>query len=420
MAQMERQSRAAAAAPQERCLIVGSFGDAQAEMCRHVIASGLHLKTARTITEARRAIPAFEPDVIVMHWSSLEMRPERALGALTTVPHEGEHAHIIVTDAPMPLPPRDRFTALNGGAVIAMGEGPLLAEFDVALAVIRRIRCEEGEIRGKLATTQRALEALQDRFDLVDNDLIQARKLQKALMRDRLLSIEDIYLALTLQSAGHVGGDLVGHFPIDGTRTGFYAIDVSGHGISSALMTARLAGYVTSALPDRNIALTRDAAGRIVPRPPAETLEAFNEQVMVDVETEHYFTMLLGHIDVSDGTVTFAQAGHPYPLLLRSDGRTEPMGAGGLPMGLIPGATYDQHSVQLAPGDRFLVVSDGMTEAMDAEGQQLGDEGLMKVVSGMTQTEPRVFLDVLVWHLSQHVGDAGFDDDISGLLIARN
>ncbi|MGR3468901.1 MAG: PP2C family protein-serine/threonine phosphatase [Shimia sp.] len=412
---------AQAASPRrERCLVVGSFGDAQAEICRHILASGLELRTSRTITEGRGTVATFDPDVILLHWSSVEMRPERAIAALATSAVGDAAPQIIATDAPMPMPPPARLAALHHGASLVMGEGPLLAEFDAALTALRRTREERAGIRHRLDISTRALDRLQAQFDLIDNDLIQARKLQKALLRDRLLTVEDVTLSLLLRSAGHVGGDLVGHFPIDGRRVGFYALDVSGHGISSALMTARLAGYVTSNLPHRNIALTRDAEGRVVPRPPADTLEDFNAQVMADVETEHYFTMLLGHIDVMEGELVFAQAGHPHPILLRADGTARPLGQGGLPMGLIPGATYDEHRVRLAPGDRFVVVSDGMTEAMDTKGQQLGDTGLAKILSGMTKTAPQRFLEVVLWHLSQHVGDAGFDDDISGLIVARD
>jgi sigma-B regulation protein RsbU (phosphoserine phosphatase) len=100
--------------------------------------------------------------------------------------------------------------------------------------------------------------------------LLEAKKLQQSLIRERTRDFDSGILSLMLRSSGHVGGDLVGFFPVGDDKLGLYGIDVSGHGISSALMTARLAGYLSAAAPDQNVALVSQADGSYAMRPPAE------------------------------------------------------------------------------------------------------------------------------------------------------
>ena len=115
----------------------------------------------------------------------------------------------------------------------------------------------ERELIDKNRLIASTLEELQKLYDSLDSDLIEARKLQQSLVSDRYRDLGVADVSLLLRSSGHVGGDLVGMFPVGESRIGLYGIDVSGHGISSALMTARLAGYLSASAPDQNIALFR-------------------------------------------------------------------------------------------------------------------------------------------------------------------
>lgn len=220
-----------------------------------------------------------------------------------------------------------------------------------------------------------------------------------------------------LHSCGHVGGDLVGMFPIGNSHVGLYAIDVSGHGISSALMTARLAGYLSAAAPEQNVALMAREGGGFHPRCPAETVAILNELILGEIETEHYFTLLLAHLDLQSGAMVFAQAGHPCPLIQRAGGAIEMAGEGGLPVGLLNHATYRPEFLRLAPGDRLLIHSDGITECADPSGALLGDRGLARMMARMAEIGGLACLDGLIWQLTDHAGGRRFDDDISAVLL---
>ena len=141
-------------------------------------------------------------------------------------------------------------------------------ELRARISAGERILQMQRELQDKNALITTTLDELQSLYSALDKDLIEAEKLQQSLIKDRHKSFGPFDLSLMLHSAGHVGGDLVGLFPAGPNHLGIYAIDVSGHGISSALMTARLAGYLSSASVAQNMALRYDDRGRVQVLPP--------------------------------------------------------------------------------------------------------------------------------------------------------
>ena len=128
-------------------------------------------------------------------------------------------------------------------------------ELRARIAAGERILRMQRELTEKNRLLSVTLDELQGVYDSVNRDLLEARKLQQSLVRERHRNFGNAEVSLLLRPSGHVGGDLVGFFPINSRRVGFFSIDVSGHGITSALMTARLAGYLSGNSPDQNIAL---------------------------------------------------------------------------------------------------------------------------------------------------------------------
>ena len=261
------------------------------------------------------------------------------------------------------------------------------------------------------------LDELQRVYDSLDKDLLEAKKLQQSLLRERHKTFDQGTLSLMLRSSGHVGGDLVGFFPAGLGQLGLFAIDVSGHGISSALMTARLAGYLSATAPDQNVALERKPDGRYAARPTSEVIATLNDLVLNEMETEHYFTLMLAVVDLNTGRVTIGQAGHPHPAIQRRDGSIVQTGTGGFPVGLLSGISFEQFDVQLESGDRLLILSDGVTECPDPAGQLLGEDGLERIMVKLRDVKGTALLEALIWELTDFAGGADFPDDVSGILF---
>ena len=306
---------------------------------------------------------------------------------------------------------------LDAGADDFLTKPVNAAELRARIAAGARILQMERELTDKNRLITSTLNELQSLYDSLDSDLIEAKKLQQSLVSERYRDFGTAEVSLLLQSAGHVGGDLVGMFPITESRIGLYGIDVSGHGISSALMTARLAGYLSSSVPEQNLALQKTRGGGFAPRPPAEAIAMLNRVIMSEMETEHYFTIALADVDLMRGHAIIAQAGHPYPALQRAGGTVEFIGQGGLPVWLIDAAEFQQFEVTMAPGDRLLIHSDGVTECAARDGALLDEAGLARILRDLRQTRGPAFLESLIWKLSDFAGDADFQDDISAVLL---
>ncbi len=372
------------------------------------------------IVEASSGVEALEkcrdapPDLVVSDWMMPGMSGPEFCHEFRKMQRDSYGYFILLTSK---SEKGDIAHGLDAGADDFLTKPVNAAELRARISAGERILMMERELTEKNRLINSTLEELQQLYDSLDSDLIEAKKLQQSLVSDRHRDFGNADVSMLLQSSGHVGGDLVGMFPISDTQIGLYGIDVSGHGISSALMTARLAGYLSAAAPDQNVALIRTEDGSFAPRPPAETIATLNRLILDEMETELYFTLLLAIVDLESGQVVMAQAGHPYPALQRADGTVEMVGMGGLPVGLIEGAEYDQFEVMMAPGDRLMIHSDGVVECADIHDNLLDDTGLARILGELRQTHGLACLESLIWKLTDFAGDRDFADDVSAVLL---
>ena len=274
---------------------------------------------------------------------------------------------------------------------------------------------QEKDMQNQMLSKSR--DEIQILYDAIDRDLLEAKKFQEALLSEKYQKFGDSSVSLYLKSSGRVGGDLVGYYSISDEKIGLYSIDVSGHGISSALMTARLAGFLSDGSPDQNVGLIKGKDGIYRARSPEQAVAILNEIVLNDMDTELYFTILLVEADLCTGHMRMSQAGHPHPAVQRANGTVEFPGNGGLPVGLIPGAEFDSFEVQLEAGDRLLLTSDGVTECADPAGNLLDDDGLAQILVNHQGAQELEFFDVMIDALTEYSKSSTFDDDVSAVML---
>lgn len=305
---------------------------------------------------------------------------------------------------------------LDAGADDFLTKPVSFGELRARLRAGERIMRMQSELLEKNEIVSDTLERLQVLHDSLNRDLDEARKLQQSLVKDSVVQVKNGTVAMVLQPCGHVGGDLVGQFAISDTKIGLFSLDVSGHGVTSALMTARLAGYLSGGSRDQNVAMQKTDEG-FEPRDPAETARILNDILLSELDTENYFTMALAILDLTTGEMQCVQAGHPHPLIQRRGGQVDSLGNGGIPIGLIPGAEFSSFTAKLEPGDRLFLYSDGLTECENQANQFLDEDGLIEILQVHREAKAPELLNDLTWELQRFNGEGDFADDVSALVF---
>jgi len=353
-------------------------------------------------------------DIILSDWMMPGMSGLDFCKAFRALPRDGYGYFILLTSKSEKTEIAD---GLENGADDFLTKPVSADELRARLRAGERILGMQDELVKKNRLVGSTLGELQKLYDSLDRDLIEANKLQKALVQNRQLDFRTGYASVLMRPSGHVGGDLVGTFHITPNTIAVYSIDVAGHGIASAMMTARLAALMSGGAPDQNIAVSIGAYGRRDSWPPEMVAHRLNRMMTEGISVDQYFTMVYAEIDLLTGRVRLVQAGHPHPLIIRADGTVEVVGQGGLPIGLIEGCQYERVCLQLMPGDRMFLMSDGLTECPDPTGAELGTDGLIGLINKSKALSSTALLEALVWDLTDYANTSVFPDDVSGIVF---
>ncbi|MEM6618624.1 MAG: SpoIIE family protein phosphatase [Pseudomonadota bacterium] len=291
------------------------------------------------------------------------------------------------------------------------------AELKARIRAGTRVLDMEQKLIEQNDAVQAALDELQMVYDAVNKDLVEAEKFQQSLVPVRNQLVPGGEVSLLFQSSHHVGGDLVGYFSFAPDRLGLYSLDVSGHGISSALLTARLAGYLSPQNRDQNVAFAKSSEGEYIPRDPAEIASILNDRMIEEMDTEHYFTLCFADICFSTGLVRMVQAGHPHPAIFNTEEGVRYLGSGGPPIGLIPGIPFETVETHIKPGDKLFLYSDGITECQNKNDELLEEEGLQKLLERHIDGSGPEFIADMLWELTSFAEERPFEDDVSAILF---
>jgi phosphoserine phosphatase RsbU/P len=250
----------------------------------------------------------------------------------------------------------------------------------------------------------------------MSRDLQAAAKIQETFLPRNVLHVPGVDFAWIYQPCDELAGDGLCIIPLGDGKFGLYVLDVSGHGVASALLSVTLSRLLSPPTEPSSI-LTRDGErGGFDIAPPAEVAAHLNRLFPFDPATEQLTTMVYGILNAATGEFRYVSAGHPGPVHLPS--RAEPviLESEGFPIGLADEA-YEERSVCLGAGDRLYIYSDGVPEAMNSDGQQFGNARLLEAIaqgrSEPLQENVASFLgEIMRWH-----GTERPQDDISILAV---
>ncbi len=211
---------------------------------------------------------------------------------------------------------------------------------------------------------------------------------------------DEFKLFASMKTAKEVGGDFYDFFFVDRDKMALVMADVSGKGIPAALFMMR------SKTALRSFA---EAGGS-----PKEIMEKANETLCEGNDAEMFVTAWIGIIDLRTGLMKCANAGHEYPAIKKKNGVYELLkDAHSLPLAAMEGVKAKEYEIQLQPGDRIYLYTDGVTEAMDLEGVQFGTDNMVDALNKMEEPTVEETLYGMARELESHKGDAEQSDDIT-------
>ncbi|MFH1136842.1 MAG: SpoIIE family protein phosphatase [Pseudomonadota bacterium] len=214
----------------------------------------------------------------------------------------------------------------------------------------------------------------------MDEGLRAAADLQQGLLPKHPPRLSNIQFAWEFLPSETLGGDLFNSFFIDDRRLGLYITDVSGHGVPAALVTFSFAQTLT---PQAGLVVARESdrsGGRTLVTPPARVLEELDRQFPVE-RFDKTFTAIYMVIDLVEGRLTYSNAGHPPGILIHNYGGMEHLDCGGPLIGLGSASfTQDEHLLQ--PGDRVVLLTDGVIDYENGRGEAFGLERLEEIILG--------------------------------------
>lgn len=248
-------------------------------------------------------------------------------------------------------------------------------------------------------------------------DLDAAARVQRTLLPDNLPEVRGFGFAWAYRPCDELAGDALNIVRINDDLIALYLLDVSGHGVPAALLSVT----ATRGLHPRAGGAASLVAGP-GPNPqavdPAQVASSLNALYPMESNGDHYFTMIYGLLDIHTRRLRFTVAGHPGPILAPAGGHPERLDIHGLPIGMVDEAEYEESAIELQPGDRLYLHSDGLTEEVNAEDEMFGDERLLSAIAdgqslSLNETVESLVRKVIAWRGEDHL-----KDDVSILAIA--
>jgi len=256
----------------------------------------------------------------------------------------------------------------------------------MTLAAQVAIAIENARLYEEIARQERRLE----------RDLALARELQMRLLPQTLPQMKHLEVAAKFTPARAIGGDLYDFIPYSLSRLGMVIGDVSGKGAPAAIYAALVSGILRSHAP--------------IEPGPAEMLSAVNISLAERRIEAQFVSLIYAVWDDENRTLLVANSGLPRPVLVR-DGKTTPIEATGLPLGLFDDVSYDEFRFDMKPGDTFVFFTDGILDARNRRGDLFGRTRVEKIIAQCAGKSANCVVDSLFKAAAEHsAGVETFDD----------
>jgi sigma-B regulation protein RsbU (phosphoserine phosphatase) len=244
----------------------------------------------------------------------------------------------------------------------------------------------------------------------LEQELGVARQIQLSFLPETCPVVPGWDLAACYQAAQLVGGDFYDFFELPGRpgRWGIVIADVADKGVPAALFMAL----------SRTMIRTTALSGRS----PAAALMRANELMLKDSQADLFVSAFYATLDIHSGRLTYANAGHNWPLWLHvASGEFQALAARGIVLGIFENIELEEREIEVTPGDLLIFYTDGVTEAMNAEGELFGEERLRAAVTtAAPEASAQRVLEAVMDAINAFTGDTSQSDDFTLLVFKRN
>jgi phosphoserine phosphatase RsbU/P len=261
---------------------------------------------------------------------------------------------------------------------------------------------ENSELLQKLEQQVALAREQRQRLRQREEELQDAREIQASLLPKRLPDVRGYEIATVNQPLRFVGGDYYNVVRMDDRHTAICIADVAGKGMPAALLMSTLQAALQPLIAQK--------------LPPSELCHRLNRILCDVMPVGKFISFFYGVLDNQQNRLTYCNAGHNPPLLIRADGASTELDAQGAVLGQFPEWQYRQSELEMRSGDRLLLFTDGLVEACDVNEEQFGEQRLIGVLRENSQSSAHNLMDLLLRAASQHC-DGHFQDDASLIVL---
>lgn len=244
--------------------------------------------------------------------------------------------------------------------------------------------------------------ATQSRERQTKLELDEAREIQRGLMPRRMPHLHGFSIANAWQPACGVSGDYLAAFKLDESRAALCVADVAGKGFPAALLMSNMQAALKS-LASESLS-------------PSELCGKLNKLMCGNTPLRKFITCFYSELDIAARKLTFTNAGHNAPMLVRPNGECIRLEEGGRVIGAFCDSTFTQQEIQLYPDDKLLLFTDGVTEARNADGEEFGEQRLQECLRSYVGSNAAELRTLILNEVTAFC-HSNFDDDATLMVL---
>jgi sigma-B regulation protein RsbU (phosphoserine phosphatase) len=280
----------------------------------------------------------------------------------------------------------------------------LIARVNVGIRIVQLEREKERQLQEILNTNRK-----------MRQNMKTAAQIQLSLLPPANINFGNFTFNWYFKPSDLLGGDMLHIYPLSEYKVACYVLDVSGHGTQAALLSVAIRNQLTTRVAERT---NNNTTGSLISL--NQSVDATPE-IIINQLADHYsglldrsgqyFTILYGTLDLTTGIFDYVSAGHHNPILISVPNRRRYKRSGGLPIGLFNNQNHEARQIQLSPGEKLYIFTDGIIEERNKKGKQFGMERLRRSLRESVAESNS--LPLLLDYFSQWTGKSSFQDDIA-------